>query len=62
MLWAHLSHQNILPFYGVYFLDEAARQMCLVSPWMEQGNLEEYLSAHPEAPRMLLVSELLIKG
>ncbi|KAF9446702.1 kinase-like protein, partial [Macrolepiota fuliginosa MF-IS2] len=59
LLWAHLRHQNILPFYGVYFLDEDKRQMCLVSPWMQNGNLEGYLNKHPEVPRMPLVLDVI---
>lgn len=40
--------------YGVYSLD---RQICLVSPWMQGGDLTEYLKGHPEAHRLPLVSQ-----
>ena len=44
MTWRQLSHPNILPFYGVYFLDESLdTRFCLVSPWMENGNVVEFL-------------------
>lgn len=58
ILWGHLSHPNILPFYGVYYLDDEYRRICLVSPWMENGNINEYLRTFPFAPRYLLVSNV----
>jgi Protein tyrosine and serine/threonine kinase len=42
--WRQLSHPNVLPFYGVYFLDDTLDiRFCLVSPWMENGNIVEFL-------------------
>lgn len=55
IVWAHLSHPNILPFYGVY-LDDELQRICLLSPWMEKGNLREYLGEHPSTPWSPLVS------
>ncbi|KAL0574297.1 Rho guanine nucleotide exchange factor [Marasmius crinis-equi] len=43
ILWRQLKHQNILPFLGLYYLDENKRRLCLVSPWVENGNLVQYL-------------------
>ncbi|KAF9446698.1 kinase-like protein [Macrolepiota fuliginosa MF-IS2] len=59
VLWPHLWHQNILPFYGVYSLGEDERQICLVSPWMKNGDLEGYLDKCPEVPRMPLVLDVI---
>ncbi|KAF9441923.1 kinase-like protein [Macrolepiota fuliginosa MF-IS2] len=59
LMWAHLSHVNILPFYGIFCLDEAAQRLCLVSPWMKDGNLGEYLEHYPNAPRILLVRDII---
>ena len=42
MLWRQLKHPNILPFYGVC-IDEFAPRIAMVSPWMENGNLLDYL-------------------
>ncbi|KAJ7737465.1 kinase-like domain-containing protein [Mycena maculata] len=39
-VWRQLSHPNLLPFLGLYFLDT---RLCLVSPWMEDGDLVGYL-------------------
>ena len=44
LVWRQLSHPNILPFYGVHFLDTPLdTRVCLVCPWMENGNVVEFL-------------------
>ncbi|KAJ7588097.1 kinase-like domain-containing protein, partial [Mycena floridula] len=48
ILWGQLSHPNVLPLYGIYYLDSEDRsQLCLVSPWMENGNIVEFLRKAP---------------
>ena len=43
--WRQLSHPNVLPFYGVYFMKGTREtRFCLVSPWMENGNVVEFLA------------------
>jgi len=43
--WRQLSHPNVLPFYGVHFLeDPLENRFSLVSPWMENGNVVEFLA------------------
>ncbi|KAJ7719294.1 kinase-like domain-containing protein [Mycena metata] len=44
LIWRQLSHPNLLPFYGLYFLD---RRLCLISPWMQNGNVLAYLNNKP---------------
>ncbi|KAL0569149.1 Rho guanine nucleotide exchange factor [Marasmius crinis-equi] len=46
ILWRQMKHPNVLPFLGVYKL-EHDRQLCLISPWMEHGNLVQYLKTTP---------------
>ncbi|KXN82766.1 Serine/threonine-protein kinase HT1 [Leucoagaricus sp. SymC.cos] len=59
VIWGQLEHPNILPFYGVYHLDNAEERICLVSPWMENGTLVDYLkSCSPEVERLLLVRDV----
>lgn len=60
-MWAHLSHQNILPLYGVCFLGISGR-FCLVSPWIQYNNVVEYLTEFPESHGMALVSPLSFPG
>ncbi|KXN80802.1 Cytokinesis protein sepH [Leucoagaricus sp. SymC.cos] len=55
ILWSHLSHPNIIPFYGVWVPDETA-QVCMVSPWMANGDLNRYLRVAPDVPRLPLVN------
>ncbi|KAF9002485.1 kinase-like domain-containing protein, partial [Cyathus striatus] len=58
ILWGHLSHPSIVPFYGVYYLQKIEEQVCLVSPWMDQGNIMNYLSLNPMENRVKLVFEV----
>ncbi|KAK1235176.1 Rho GTPase activating protein [Marasmius sp. AFHP31] len=47
IVWQSLHHPNLLPFMGMYYLDKAREQLCLVSPWMDRGNLVRYLKDTP---------------
>ncbi|KAF9260005.1 hypothetical protein L218DRAFT_932993 [Marasmius fiardii PR-910] len=47
VIWRQLNHQNVLPFMGAYYLDSEQKQLALVSPWMERGNLVQYLKNTP---------------
>ncbi|KAJ6574514.1 hypothetical protein B0H19DRAFT_934461, partial [Mycena capillaripes] len=54
LIWRQLCHPNLLPFCGLYYLD---RRLCLVSPWMENGNILNYLRNKPASiSRLSLVS------
>ena len=55
VLWGQLSHSNLLPFYGIYRLEDTHRRICLVSPWMENGNVNDFLEKEPDFPRISLV-------
>ncbi|KAF9260340.1 hypothetical protein L218DRAFT_872693 [Marasmius fiardii PR-910] len=46
VVWRQMKHPNLLPFLGIYHL-EHNQQLCLISPWMEKGNLIEYLRSTP---------------
>ncbi|KAL0565750.1 Rho guanine nucleotide exchange factor [Marasmius crinis-equi] len=39
IVWRQLKHPNLLPFLGIYYLEDE------ISPWMEKGNLAQYLKA-----------------
>ncbi|KXN91151.1 Cytokinesis protein sepH [Leucoagaricus sp. SymC.cos] len=53
-LLTHLSHQNVLPFYGV-FTDPRSQRLCTVFPWMNNGTVVEYASrTFPKNPRKRL--------
>jgi serine/threonine protein kinase len=54
LIWRQLSHPNLLPFFGLYYVDS---RLCLVSPWMENGHLLQFLRhASTNIDRLSLVS------
>ena len=53
LLWKRLNHPNVLPFYGASMSDN---RFCMVSPWMDSGNIIGYSRKNPEANRLRLVS------
>ncbi|KAJ6460244.1 kinase-like domain-containing protein, partial [Mycena sanguinolenta] len=44
-VWRQLSHPNVLPFFGLSYLNQ---RLCLISPWMENGSISQYL--HRNSP------------
>ncbi|KAJ7670977.1 kinase-like domain-containing protein, partial [Mycena rosella] len=40
LIWRQLCHPNLLPFFGLYYFQE---RLCLVSPWMGNGHIREFL-------------------
>ena len=49
-VWKRLDHQNIVPLLGI-----TSTPLQLVSEWMPNGNLTEYIWIHPDADRLGLV-------
>ncbi|KAJ8077647.1 Rho guanine nucleotide exchange factor [Marasmius tenuissimus] len=60
IVWQQLRHPNLLPFVGMYYLGEGQGQLCLVSPWIERGNLMTFLKNTPPelVDRMLLAYDV----
>jgi serine/threonine protein kinase len=57
LTWRQFTHPNALPFLGIYHLEDPRPRLCLVSPWMENGNIANYLEANPFGiNRLTLVS------
>jgi serine/threonine protein kinase len=52
-VWSSLKHTNIVELIGLARFQD---QLSMVSPWMENGSLPGYISRHPEADRIQLVS------
>ncbi|KAJ7828484.1 kinase-like domain-containing protein [Mycena olivaceomarginata] len=58
LIWQQLSHPNVLPFLGLYTLDG---RLCLVSPWMENGHLQQYLKkARSDIDRLSLIMDVAL--
>ncbi|KAG6894775.1 hypothetical protein C0992_004731 [Termitomyces sp. T32_za158] len=55
VVWAQLSHPNVLPFYGIHFLNDRRNSFCLVSPWISRGHVREFLTEEPNAHRLRLI-------
>ncbi|KAJ8079050.1 Rho guanine nucleotide exchange factor [Marasmius tenuissimus] len=64
MVWRNLDHPNILPFTGIYWFNGDQEQISLVSPWIENGNLLQFLKGHPEldAESQLILAKDVAQG
>jgi serine/threonine protein kinase len=52
-VWKRLNHPNVLPTLGA---GPDIAELCVVSPWMPDGHLLQYLKKYPGAPRVSIVS------
>ena len=50
--WKHLRHPNILPLLGVIV---AENRFTMVSEWMDNGNINEFVRKYFDANRTALV-------
>ncbi|KAF8145106.1 kinase-like domain-containing protein [Mycena galopus ATCC 62051] len=57
LIWRQLCHPNLLPFLGIYYLDS---RLCLVSPWMENGNVMEFLRNQANINRLSLILDVAL--
>ncbi|KAG5718462.1 putative LIM domain-containing serine/threonine-protein kinase [Termitomyces sp. T112] len=54
MAWAQISHENILPFYGICPLGDGVR-FGIVAPFLKSGNVVDFLVEFPNANRRSLI-------
>jgi len=52
-MWRNLRHRNVLPLLGVMMSET---QFAMVSKWMPNGNIKQYVKARPDENRFELVS------
>ncbi|KAF7341616.1 Kinase-like protein [Mycena sanguinolenta] len=58
LIWRQLRHPNILPFLGIS--DELfAPSLCMISPWMANGNLIRFLEGNPFHDRFQSILEVV---
>ncbi|KAJ7176786.1 hypothetical protein C8R46DRAFT_1077319 [Mycena filopes] len=50
MLWRQFNHPNVLPFFGVHKMPDGSDRLCLISPWMKNGNITDFLKANTDLP------------
>ena len=52
-MWKALQHPNVLPLIGVTMSET---RFAMISDWMDHGNINDFVKAHPDAGRPGLVS------
>ncbi|KXN83219.1 Tip elongation aberrant protein 1 [Leucoagaricus sp. SymC.cos] len=57
-LLGHVSHPNVIPLYGAFLSAERNPRICIVSPWMENGDLADYLLMFPDTSRIPLMIDV----
>ncbi|KAG8885939.1 hypothetical protein FRB98_001545 [Tulasnella sp. 332] len=58
-LWRTLSHPNVLPLYGICYLEAGPNPpVYFVSPWMPNRDVMRYIGKHPEADKLKLLKDV----
>ncbi|ESK96338.1 hypothetical protein Moror_7124 [Moniliophthora roreri MCA 2997] len=57
LVWTQLNHPNVLPLLGVN-TELFQPALCLISPWMSNGDIVTYLEEHPDHDRLRSVHEI----
>lgn len=52
--WSKAMHKNVQPLSGIIMFQG---HLGMVSPWMENGNLRDYIKKNPSTDRYRLVSD-----
>ncbi|KAG6909098.1 hypothetical protein DXG01_001972 [Tephrocybe rancida] len=53
--WAQVCHENVLPFYGIIRIGDDCERLGIVSPFLENGNIVDFLKKNPDADRPSLI-------
>ncbi|KAJ2914079.1 hypothetical protein MD484_g6347, partial [Candolleomyces efflorescens] len=59
IIWYNYRHPNLLPFEGVFQPDNDLVKVYLVSPFLSNGTVVEYLKKYPDVERRLLLLDAL---
>jgi hypothetical protein len=54
LFWRYLDHPHLLPLLGVS-QEAMAPRLSLVTPWMANGNVLDYLEDHDDVDQLSLV-------
>ncbi|KAF9789365.1 kinase-like domain-containing protein [Thelephora terrestris] len=52
--WKYIAHQNLIPFFGV---SESMFPFCIISPWLPNGNIVEYIRKNRGVNRLQLLAQ-----
>ncbi|KAG5728061.1 Serine/threonine-protein kinase A-Raf [Termitomyces sp. T112] len=58
VLWAQLSHPNVLSFSGICLSDDGYDSPGLVSPYLKDEDIVTFLERYPHANRQALISDV----
>lgn len=61
LIWKRLSHPNILPLLGVS-MSNSPQYFRIISEWMPNGHVTEYIRSNPEVNRLRLVSLAMVSS
>ncbi|KAJ7651210.1 kinase-like domain-containing protein, partial [Roridomyces roridus] len=63
LVWRYLKHPNVIPFLGIDSTTFESPQRALVSPWMEQGSVLDFVAKNsPAAQHALELYRDIIEG
>ncbi|KAF9259366.1 kinase-like protein, partial [Marasmius fiardii PR-910] len=57
LLWTQFSHPNLLPFLGVTTTAFPGK-LCLLSPWMVNGQIIKFLELNPHHNKLRVITEI----
>ncbi|KAK0435392.1 kinase-like domain-containing protein [Armillaria borealis] len=57
LVWRNVKHPNVLPFLGVN-KEIFAPSFCLISPWMDNGDIMSFLRRHPRLDRLKSITDV----
>jgi serine/threonine protein kinase len=52
VMWKNIRHEHLVPFIGIYAADQNPQSFVVVSPWMDNGTLRDYISAPAYDPAL----------
>ncbi|KAF8064122.1 kinase-like domain-containing protein, partial [Lyophyllum atratum] len=58
LIWRQLRHTNVLPFLCLHHVNNNHTKIGLVSPWMDNGNVQSFLRRVSDANRVSLVTDI----
>jgi serine/threonine protein kinase len=58
-VWGKLKHRNLLPLFGIAAFNGDANFPAFVSPWMEQGNVRDFLKRYPSFPEVHFLGDII---
>ncbi|KAK0240369.1 kinase-like domain-containing protein [Armillaria nabsnona] len=54
-IWRSLTHKNVVPLYGFLRIDD---DVYSVSPWMDNGTVNDFVKSNPQVDRLHILSEI----